>query len=165
MEQIADMNFMPPFPPIQMVNILNDQINYEDNFVNNASDLMPIEVINQQEEYIIEPENIEEEIPILMRSWLFTLGEFLYVGDVRERTMLQNGWAAVNELELWNFMKQDIDNYCWSDAPEVLRIGAKMGELGYDGHSGASFGWTMRQLQYIGQHGEAAYRDLRRKSE
>ena len=158
MELIADMNFMPPIPPVVIVNILNDQVNYSNSpIINTASDMMPIEVINQQTGYII-----DSETRVLMQSCPFTSGEFLYIDDVRERTMLQNGWAAVDELELWDYMKQDIDNYCWSDAPEVLRIGAKMGELGYDGHSGASFGWTMRQLQYIGTHGEAAYRELRR---
>ena len=36
----------------------------------------------------------------------------------------------------------------------------KMIELGYDGHSGGSFGWTMRQMQYIANHGEEKYKNL-----
>ena len=34
-----------------------------------------------------------------------------------------------------------------------------MEELGYNGHSGYSFGWTMRQMQYIAEHGESNYMD------
>jgi hypothetical protein len=35
-----------------------------------------------------------------------------------------------------------------------------MEELGYDGHSGASFGWTMRTMQYIANHGEKKYKEI-----
>ena len=85
MEQIADMNFMPPFPPVEIVNILNDQINYIENpIINTESDMVPIEVINHQVEYNIELEDEPEDEPVLMRSRPFTSGEFLYVDDVRE---------------------------------------------------------------------------------
>jgi hypothetical protein len=158
MEQIADMNFMPPLPPIEIVNILNDQINYEANIVNTPADYVAINVVNFQVVLPEEPEVLPEEPEVLPEE----PGEFLYVDSVSERMMLQNGWAAVEQLELWDFMKQDIENYCWSNAPEVLRIGQKMAELGYDGHSGSSFGCTLRVLQYIAQNGEAAYKILRK---
>jgi hypothetical protein len=47
----------------------------------------------------------------------------------------------------------------FSDDQEIWRITAKMEELGYNGHSGCSFGWTMRQMQYIAKYGEEKYRD------
>ena len=46
-----------------------------------------------------------------------------------------------------------------SSDKEINIITEKMAELGYDGHSGASFGWTMRQMQYIAQHGEDDFMD------
>jgi hypothetical protein len=33
-----------------------------------------------------------------------------------------------------------------------------MVELGYDGHSGCSFGYTMRIMQYIAKYGEEKYK-------
>jgi hypothetical protein len=47
----------------------------------------------------------------------------------------------------------------WSNDKEVNLIANKIIELGYDGHSGFSFGWTMRQLQYIAINGEEKYMD------
>jgi hypothetical protein len=36
-----------------------------------------------------------------------------------------------------------------------------MVELGYNGHSGSSFGYTMRAMQYIAQNGEEKYKGMR----
>jgi hypothetical protein len=33
-----------------------------------------------------------------------------------------------------------------------------MEELGYGGHSGASFGCTMRNMQYLAEHGEEKFK-------
>ena len=40
---------------------------------------------------------------------------------------------------------------------EVKTIYRKIEELGYTGHSGFSFSWTLRQMQYIAQYGEKKY--------
>ena len=87
----------------------------------------------------------------------FIPGTFLYISDIEKQRMLQNAWQAIQQLELWNFMKQPIDSYMNSSSDDVKRIYQKMEELGYYGHSGFSFAWTMRQMQYIAQHGEELY--------
>ena len=71
--------------------------------------------------------------------------------------MLQNAWEAITQLELWNYMKLDTESYMFSCDEEIKLISKKMIDLGYDGHSGCSFGWTLRQMQYIAQHGEEDY--------
>jgi hypothetical protein len=73
--------------------------------------------------------------------------------------MLQNAWAAITQLELWDYMRRETDSFMLSRDPEINIITDKMAELGYDGHSGSSFGWTMRQMQYIAEHGESNYMD------
>ena len=40
----------------------------------------------------------------------------------------------------------------------------KMGELGYYGHSGVSFGFIMREMQFIAQKGEKEYKKLTEKN-
>ncbi len=89
----------------------------------------------------------------------FIKGKFLYVEDEHSREMLVNAWNTIDELDLWDYMRCKTYSYMFSKDKEIARITAKMVELGYDGHSGFSFGWTMRQIQYIAQHGEEKYRD------
>lgn len=85
-------------------------------------------------------------------------GEFAYVKDQWTREMLVNAWQAINQTELWDFVKEDIDSFMFSHDPRVTRIYNKMEELGYGGHSGASFGFTMRTMQFIAKHGEEEYK-------
>jgi hypothetical protein len=72
--------------------------------------------------------------------------------------MIKNGYQAIHVTETANFVKQDIESFQWSDDKRIWVITAKMEELGFTGHSGFSFGWTMRQLQQIFRLGEAVYR-------
>jgi hypothetical protein len=88
---------------------------------------------------------------------MFIFGKFIYVKDDNKKEMLQNAWTAITQLDLWDYMKRDTDSYMMSSDKEINIITEKMAELGYDGHSGASFGWTMRQMQYIAEHGEDNY--------
>ena len=90
---------------------------------------------------------------------MFIFGKFIYVKDDNKKEMLQNAWTAITQLDLWDYMKRDTDSYMMSSDKEINIITEKMAELGYDGHSGASFGWTMRQMQYIAQHGEDDFMD------
>jgi hypothetical protein len=96
----------------------------------------------------------------------FIPGRFDYIESSNEKNMLVNGYQAINTLELWNYMKKDTDSYMWSSDRETRMIGEKMSELGA-GHSGFSFGWTMRTLQYIAKNGEKKFKEeyLRKKQE
>ena len=90
---------------------------------------------------------------------VFVFGQFLYVIDDNDKEMLQNAWTAINQLDLWEYMKRPTDSYMMSSDAEINIITKKMEELGYNGHSGYSFGWTMRQMQHIAQHGEDDFMD------
>lgn len=113
-----------------------------------------LETSNNERLYIIHPDEID---PILSNNPTFVPGEFLYVKERNSREMLQNGWNAVNQLELWSYMEKKIESYTYSSDKEVDKIGNKMIELGYDMHSGCSFGWTMRKIQFIAQNGEQKF--------
>jgi hypothetical protein len=56
-------------------------------------------------------------------------------------------------------MKKDTESYMFSDDKEVHRISDKISQLGYDGHSGSSFGCTMRAMQYIAKNGYDKFRE------
>jgi hypothetical protein len=90
---------------------------------------------------------------------LFVPGQFLYVNDSNTKEMLQNAWIAITQLDLWDYMRRETDSFMFIHNPVINIITNKMEELGYNGHSGSSFGWTMRQMQYIAEHGESNYMD------
>lgn len=89
----------------------------------------------------------------------FVHGKFDYVSGVSQ-IMLQNAYEAITLTETWDFVRKDTESFMISNSPEIKIITKKMFELGYCGHSGCSFGWTMRQMQFIAKNGEQEYKKL-----
>uniref|UniRef100_A0A6C0B0K2 Uncharacterized protein n=1 Tax=viral metagenome TaxID=1070528 RepID=A0A6C0B0K2_9ZZZZ len=87
-------------------------------------------------------------------------GQYEFV-DESSRIMYTTAHAALTLLELWDFVKKDPGplGFMYSGAPEVDQIYAKVEELGYSGHSGASFGCTLRTMQYIAKNGYDNFRN------
>jgi len=88
-------------------------------------------------------------------------GNFDYIDSNHEKEMLSSAFHAIHLTENWEFMKRPIESYQFSENDELKQIMNQITKLGYHGHSGFSFGWTMRQMQYIAIHGEKAYMELR----
>ena len=132
--QIVSQNILyPPVPPSLD----------EERTINTVSSEETIATINS--EYM----EIERET--------FVPGKFNYVDCLHTREMLVNAWQAVNQTEMWSFMKEKIERFMLSNDKRADLIYEKMGELGYHGHSGFSFGWTMRQMQFIARYGEKKF--------
>jgi len=87
-------------------------------------------------------------------------GTFEYVNNKHYRLMLQNAFAAISQTENWDFVKQDPgpNGFMGSSSPKIWIITKAMEKLGYDGHSGCSFGETMRSIQYLALYGEELFR-------
>jgi hypothetical protein len=134
-------NILPPRPPQERLMLIN------------PDDLMEESQTQESEPQTPEPQIPEEQTPVE----IFIKGKFLYIKDLHTRKMLVNAWNSITQLELWEYMRQDRYSYMWSNDKEIDRITKKMEELGYNGHSGCSFGWTMRQMQYIAKNGEETY--------
>lgn len=118
---------------------------------------------NFDEERTITTVNSEETIATINSEFIeierktFVPGEFKYIDCEHTREMLVNAWQAINKTELWSFMKEDIESYMLSNDKRVDIIYHKMEELGYKGHSGISFGITMRNMQCIARYGEEKF--------
>ena len=60
---------------------------------------------------------------------------------------------------MWAYLRDnlpsDTTGYMFSDVPEFTAVSSNM----QVGHSGSSYAWTMRNLQYIATHGMDAYID------
>lgn len=87
-----------------------------------------------------------------------TDAEFNTISDEHSRMMLRNAHQAISLTESWHFMITfSGESFMFSDSPVVSAIIKKMSELGYDGHSGCSFGWTMRSMEFLAKNGKEAF--------
>ena len=106
-----------------------------------------------------EPENVNvfNEIYTDKAMNNFIEGNFDYI-PWYDREVYANAWQAVTVTETWEFVKNyDVGSFMLSTDPRVHMIASKMVELGYDGHSGSSFGCIMRVMQYIAKYGEQKF--------
>ena len=78
-----------------------------------------------------------------------------------DKEMVQDAINAVTRTEMWEYMAKwstpDKDGFMFSTDTELEIINKK---IEYGGHSGSSYGWTMRQVEYIAKNGFDAYVDL-----
>ena len=82
---------------------------------------------------------------------------FYFIRDSWERKMLENGYQAISELELWEWLKTyepGERGFMCSDHNNILVISEKMQLLpNPPNHSGSSFGYIMRTMEYIAKNG------------
>ena len=86
-------------------------------------------------------------------------GQFEYIKNTSDRIMLYTAYNAITNTESWEFIKdyQELDytnNFIIID-----KITQEIKRLGYNGHSGCSFMFTMRTMQYIAKYGEEKFKN------
>lgn len=99
----------------------------------------------------------------------YTRGDFSFLPEklAHEKRMLEDAFAAMNSVEgSWDYLAQpsvpDPDKgFMFSRDPFLSKISEQVDKNGTIGHSGASYGWTMRQMEYIAKNGFDAYVKLR----
>ena len=84
---------------------------------------------------------------------------FNYTDD-HSRVMLENAYQAISLTEMWDYIKKDTESFMLCNDKELKVISDKMIELGYDGHTGASFGITMRNMQFIALNGLGEHKKI-----
>lgn len=89
--------------------------------------------------------------------------DFSFIKSEMTRGNIRNGYTAVSQLELWEWLKDytlgEGEGFMFNGHPNVTKIGNKMHELpDSPGHSGSSFAFTMRHLHYIAQNGLDQYK-------
>lgn len=87
-------------------------------------------------------------------------GTFEYITDQSSRILLVNAFQAITELDMWYYLTRDIDSFMTDKSKEILIIIKRMHEIEDIGHSGFSFGWTMRHMQFLAKNGENEYKKL-----
>jgi len=89
--------------------------------------------------------------------------DFSFIKDEHTRRIVANGYEAVDKLELWSWLKAfDAEGgFMFCSHPNVSAIGNKMESLeNPPGHSGFSFAFTMRHLEYIAKNGLDEYKQF-----
>ena len=85
--------------------------------------------------------------------------KFLALGFTdHQATMLGDAYDAVTKADMWEYLRlastPGPDGFMLSPAIELAAINA---EMTYGGHSGASYAWTMRQMEAIAKKGWETY--------
>jgi hypothetical protein len=88
----------------------------------------------------------------------FTTPTFEYISNKSDREMFTNAWQSIHLTEMWDFAKDDIDHFMCNSNDKCQLIINKMYELGYYSHSGSSFAFTMRAMQYLAINGESQFK-------
>lgn len=75
-----------------------------------------------------------------------------------DRMMLEDAYQAVTKSNRWGFLSRpDVPGeggFMFSQWAQMKEIDLNME---YGGHSGSSYGWTMRQMEYIAKKGWTAF--------
>ncbi len=87
-------------------------------------------------------------------------GDFGFVTSKFERFMLEDAFKAVEATEGgWEFLRTESPpadkGYMFWQHPTLKAIGDRL----YDGHSGASYGMVMRNMEHIAKRGWNAWAD------
>ena len=92
---------------------------------------------------------------------------FNFIDCSMTRQCMMNGCWAMDQTRLWDWLKNyEVDpsrGFMFANEPEINLIGNVMEQNNAPvqvGHSGASFGITMRNLHYIAKNGFEAYKEL-----
>ena len=87
----------------------------------------------------------------------YSAGDFSFIKDASSRSMLEDAYKTITDLDLWNWMKsytpEEGKGFMYSNHENITIIGKEM----KTGHSGASFGWTMRNMEGIAKDGWEFY--------
>lgn len=71
-----------------------------------------------------------------------------------DKMMFDDAYKTLTSLDLWDWLKQDSvpgnNGFMFSVHPQIADI---TNAMTYKGHSGASFGLTMRTMEYIAKKG------------
>jgi hypothetical protein len=85
-----------------------------------------------------------------------------FISDEYTREMIANGHEAVTQLELWPWLStfHPEHGFMYTTHDNIDAISRKMNSLpNPPGHSGSSFGFIMRHLQFMAKHGMNKYKE------
>jgi hypothetical protein len=101
----------------------------------------------------------------------YSRGDFSFLKSDSEKAMLEDAMQAMERVAgSWDYLAQpDVPSqetgFMFSKDALLSKIGNEVDKEGLIGHSGSSYGWTMRQIEFIAKNGWEAYVTLRIENE
>jgi hypothetical protein len=87
-------------------------------------------------------------------------GDFSFIDDELSRDALSKTYQAISNTKNWenlkNFIVDESRGFMFSQSDFLSEIGNETERLGV-GHSGSSWGWSMRNMDFISKHGWETY--------
>ena len=85
-------------------------------------------------------------------------GDFSFISDEYEKKILTNMYRAVEADRVWDYIKNGPSGGSFMFSEEASeRLSGVSKAVEDDGHSGASFACSLREIQFIARHGWDAY--------
>jgi hypothetical protein len=77
---------------------------------------------------------------------------FDFIKNDFDKIMLTTAYAAITKLNYWEYIKNMPEEFsvCSNEINEIYKV---IEDFGYDGHSGGSFIYIIKTMQYIIKHG------------
>jgi hypothetical protein len=93
-----------------------------------------------------------------MSTTTYQSGDFSFLKSINDIMMLTDAYKAVSQTESWDLLKEEPGDggFMFSNDPRMNTLNSA---IKYTGHSGGSYGYTMRHMQYIARNGWTAYCD------
>ena len=95
-----------------------------------------------------------------------TTPDFETIYSTMESRMLKDAYDAITTCKMWDWMREYTPaeglGFMFSSHPNLDMINKEMKLL--DDHSGSSYGWTMRQMEFIAKNGWNVHKNMVRKA-
>ena len=103
--------------------------------------------------------HLENELSLCGDSVFYRMNRFTPLGFTQhEASVLQDAYDAVTKADMWEYLRLPTtpgkDGFMFNADVELTAINY---EMTYTGHSGASYAWTMRQMEFIAKQGWEGY--------
>ena len=93
----------------------------------------------------------------------YNRGDFSFINNKQEEQMLKDAFNAMEQVNgSWDYLSQPNipeknTGFTFSTDTFIGKINNLIDRDGSIGHSGATYSWTMRQMEYIAKNGWNAY--------
>ena len=86
---------------------------------------------------------------------------FNFINDNSTKELLQSAHKAITNCEMWDWIRHNkIGSFMYDNGTEMKIIRTQMEKDPINrNHSGSSYGWIMREIEYIAKYGYSKYED------
>ena len=86
---------------------------------------------------------------------------FNFINDESTKEFLQSAHKAITNCEMWDWIRtKQIGSFMYDRGPEMQIIRTQMDKDPVNiNHSGSSYGWIMREIEYIAKYGYSKYEE------